>query len=76
MFNILLISIISSIFLTFFQYIHDSLNMKDDEIIDIQKYIVYFFINIFSIFSSIYLFNLFTKSDIEKMNLNVEIPDF
>ena len=75
MFNILIISIISSIFLTFFQYIHDSLN-TEEEIFDIQKYIIYFFINLFSIFSSIYLFNIFTKNDIEKMNLNVGIPDF
>lgn len=76
MFDILIITFICSIFLTFFHYIYDNLNVSEEEVLDIQKYISYFLINTFSIFCGIFLFSLFNKSDIDSMNIDVKIPDF
>ena len=75
MFDILIISLICSIFLTFFQYIYDNLNIED-EVLDIQKYISYFLMNMFSLSSGIFLFSLFYKNDIDSMNIDVKLPDF
>jgi len=75
MFDILIISVICSIFLTFFQYIYDNLNIED-EVLDIQKYISYFLMNMFSLSSAIFLYSLFYKSDIDSMNIDVKLPDF
>ena len=75
MFDILIISVICSIFLTFFQYIYDNLNIED-EVLDIQKYISYFVMNMFSLSSAIFLYSLFYKSDIDSMNIDVKLPDF
>lgn len=76
MFDILIITVISSIFLSFFTYLHDSLNQDEEEPLDLEKYIKYFFLNGVVIFTSIYLYSLFYKSDIDSMNLNVDIPNF
>ena len=75
MFDILIISLICSIFLTFFQYIYDNLNIED-EVLDIQKYISYFVMNLFSLSSAIFLYSLFYKNDIDSMNIDVKLPDF
>lgn len=75
MFDILIITIISSIFLSFFTYLHDSLDINEEEI-DLQKYIKYFFLNMIVISISIYLYSLFYRTDIDSMNLNVDIPNF
>jgi len=75
MFDILIISVICSIFLTFFQYIYDNLNIED-EVLDIQKYISYFLMNMFSLSCAIFLYSLFYKSDIDSMNIDVKLPDF
>lgn len=75
MFNILIISTISSIILSFFTYLIDSIDNNEEEL-DLNKYIKYFFLN-FLVFSiSLYLFTLFFKNDIDSMSLNVDIPNF
>lgn len=74
MFDILIISILSGLFLSFFQYLSDSVD--ENEILDLQKYIKYFFLNTIMISLSIYIFSLFYKNDIDSMNVNVDIPNF
>lgn len=74
MFDILIISILSGVFLSFFQYLSDSVD--EDEVLDLQKYMKYFFLNTIMISLSIYIFSLFYKNDIDSMNLNVDIPNF
>lgn len=74
MFDILIISILSGTFLSFFQYLSDSVD--EDEVLDLQKYMKYFFLNTIMISLSIYIFSLFYKNDIDSMNLNVDIPNF
>jgi len=76
MFVTLLITIITSIFTTFFLYLHDSLNLDDESEYDINKYIFYFIIISFCIFSSLFLFNIFNNSDMSNMNVEVELPNF
>lgn len=75
MFDILIISSISAVFLTFFIYLHDSLD-SDEEEFDLQKYIKYFLLNLLVLSVSTYLYSLFYKTDIDSMNLNVDIPNF
>lgn len=74
MFDILIISILSGLFLSFFQYLSDSVD--EDEALDLQKYMKYFFLNTIMISLSIYIFSLFYKNDIDSMNVNVDIPNF
>lgn len=74
MFDILIVSFFSSLFLTFFTYLSD--NIDSEEVFDLQKYIKYFFLNIIVIVITIYIFSLFYKCEIDGMNMNVDIPNF
>ena len=76
MFDILIISVISGLFLSFFIYLSDSIDSEEENIIDLQKYMKYFFLNTIMISLSIYIFSLFYKNDIDSMNINVGIPNF
>lgn len=76
MFDIIIISFLGSLFLSFFIYLSDSLDQDEEEVFDLQKYIKYFFLGMIVVSISLYLYTLFYKNDIDSMNVNVDIPNF
>lgn len=75
MFELILISLLCSFFITFFIYIDD--NLKNDfETIDINKYIKYFIIIGLCNIVFIFIYNLITNTNFENLNVNANLPDF
>jgi len=69
----LISSIIASSVLTFVYYIDSNLTEEDN---DLNKYLKYFFINLFIIFITLYIFGLNNISSIDNYTVDVGLPKF